>query len=225
MTEIHWRRVHHDSTHELSLGADGAAYMAKAQITRWTMEELGEGVANAVILSEMGLEVLAQVLALKDNLDAMAIINLERPPSQPNHKRVFGGGRGGTWVVWIFGRSARFSARGFVGNEDRSFVRLLEDGLPEGFEEVCGAEVASKIIEAARELSPLECMCGTGCETPDQHGDLRRLSSARDPRAPYDVTAAVLRCEVCERWWTFDERGDSHYGYQQSLTQFIPSFE
>ena len=49
MTEIHWRRVHHDSTHELSLGADGAAYMAKAQITRWTMEDLGEGVANAVI--------------------------------------------------------------------------------------------------------------------------------------------------------------------------------
>lgn len=223
MTTIRWSRVHIDSTHELLLDAEGVSLIAGDDVQRWTIGDLTDGAANAVILSDMGLDVLAEVSALASDLELIDAIDTTPAPERRRHERIYGGGRGGTWTVWFFGHRVRFSARELEGTREATLEELVKDGLPEGFDDICGEEQATRILTAARDLAPLECMCGTGCQTPDQHGSMRRLSSARDPRAPYDVTAEVVRCEVCQRWWTFEERGDSHYGYQRNMKQFIPA--
>ena len=224
MPPLEWNQRYSTPPCQLTLTSSGARFASGEAVTEWTMAALDDATPQATIRDHLGLEVLVQVLGVKDAFDRLDEIEQERPPERPRHPRIFGGGRGGTWTAWIFARRVRFSARGIDGVQEMSFEELIADGVPQDFTSICGADIADTIKKAARELAPLECMCGTGCETPEQHGDLHRLSSARDPRAPYDVTADLVECVVCSRWWTFSERGDSHYSYTRSLSQFIPTF-
>ena len=123
-------------------------------------------------------------------------------------------------MVWFIGRTLAIDVRG----QDRVEVPMAE--AAEAGLDACraalGDALIDRVVEAARALSPLPCFCGTGCQRIHEHDALMQLSSCSDPRAPIDRRAALLRCRVCGRWWTYQEEGDSHYSYHYTVRQFTP---
>lgn len=131
------------------------------------------------------------------------------PTGRPQVPRIFGfGGRGSTAPgAWIFGREVRFSALSY---SDHRFDALLADGLPAGHG--LAAETARALLDAVGALAPLPCPCGTGAQTPSQHGEIEILAGPlQHPRAPVTHQASVGRCRVCGRCRIFTESGDIHY--------------
>jgi hypothetical protein len=188
--------------------------------------EVGELRGDALfmgIMEAFGAATVAEVIAAGENPEEASRACAEPVPRRPHHRRVFGGGRGGSWVAWVFGKQVRLSADALDDRPDLSFEHLLERGLPEAFVEEAGAEQAAAIMAAVRELAPLECMCGTGAETMSQHGSIVSLSSVQEPRDIMEHVASTGRCSVCSRWWTFVSRGDSHYSYSYRVSQFDPT--
>lgn len=198
---------------------------------RWTNGEraltceASELYASAIwqeLLDAFGVETAAEALAVSKHPDEVARACVEPAPRRPRHPRVFGGKRGDSWVAWIFGRKVRLSANALPHMDDVVFEEVLERGLPEAFMQECGPEVTASLMQAITDLAPLACMCGTGAETSQQHGQTRTLARAREPRSMVEYSATCARCEVCSRWWTFVERGDSHYSYSYSVSLFRP---
>ncbi|MFT5684095.1 MAG: hypothetical protein ACI8RZ_005036 [Myxococcota bacterium] len=121
--------------------------------------------------------------------------------------------------VWIFGRRVAVD----VSGQSRVELPLSEaaDGM-EPFGEALGEALVDDVVQATRQLDPLPCFCGTGCQRSHQHDALTSITRSQHPHAPIDHHATVYRCRVCSRWWTYQETGDSHYSYNYQVRQFTP---
>ena len=148
------------------------------------------------------------------------------PNKHPWVPRIFGGGRGASWTVWLFGRKLRCSVRtsSEVTLPDMTFEEFLDKGFPEEIKDKIEEQQLSLIISAVRRLLPLSCMCSSGANTVQQHGSIRRIVRKKNPLAPIDHSVTIGRCGHCGRGWSFEEMDDSHYSYTYVLTSF-PSCE
>lgn len=186
-----------------------------------------EGALDDAILRAFGVEALAEVSAVLRHLrlpdeqrvqptDATAL------EGRPRFHRPFGRtGRGVVSpLVWFFGRSVAIDVPG-QGRTTRTLGDVARDGFDDATTSALGEELAEQVLVAARQLDPLPCMCGTGCERPHDHDAFASLARKVDPRAPIDVNATTGRCRVCGRWWTFYEAGDSHYSYRYRVSQLL----
>ena len=213
------------SPHKVRLSVRGGVVRMTKGRDSWSCEvsELRGNALFGRIIESFDVQTAAQVLAAGKHPDEASSACTEPVPKRPHHTRLFSSGRGGTWTAWFFGREVRLRAEAFDEWPDLSFEHLLEHGLPEAFVEEAGVEGAEKIMAAVRELAPLECMCGTGADTMRQHGTIVHMSQVQEPRAMMEHHASVGRCTVCDRWWTFVERGDSRYSYSYRVTPFDPT--
>ena len=141
---------------------------------------------------------------------------------KPYFERIFGGGRGALWVVWLFGKNIRTSVRtpNNLTIPDMSFAEFLENGFPQEYQTVIGAEEMQKIALAVKKLSPLSCMCSTGAKTPWQHGSIDVFLRRQHPFAPIEHSIELGRCTICNKSWSFEESGDSHYSYHYRVRPF-----
>ena len=98
---------------------------------------------------------------------------------------------------------------------------VARDGLGEHRERL-GEALSDAVERAARQLAPLPCFCGTGCQRLHEHDALTRLIYRQHPHAAVDHSATTAWCRVCYRWWTYEESGDSRYRYFYNVRQFDP---
>ncbi|MGZ3420783.1 MAG: hypothetical protein ACXVEF_39295 [Polyangiales bacterium] len=164
----------------------------------------------------------------REQLEAEAVANNDRAvvrrldrdiDRRKSVRRQFGGGRGATWWAFIQGRVLTFRDVREPEARELTLEELVERGLPASSAEIAG-EQAAAMIESARALVDLPCMCGTGAETPEQHGTIWTMVSRADFSAPIDCTVTVGRCKVCGRGWTFEAAGDSMYSYHYRVERF-----
>jgi hypothetical protein len=132
-------------------------------------------------------------------------------------------GRGASnYNVWIMGREAWIDVKG-QARLTLALSELAKGKLPGAQGSVLGF-AANELFDAAQKLSPLPCFCGTGAETPEQHGTIDEIISSRQhPDATCDHLVTIGRCSVCYRGYTFTKSGDSHYSYSFYVRDFPPT--
>lgn len=162
----------------------------------------------------------ARAVVMEPTLDPPFTPTHDVPSIQgrPQIQRVHSSGRGGGWCVWILGRKVRFSLREHKV-DDQPFETILASGLPHSVQEGLPAEICEQVLAGVQALSPLPCMCGTGCETTDQHGSFRTFVYGNG-NGPVEMNVQVGRCTVCGRGWSFREEGDSHYSFHYDVQPF-----
>ena len=183
-----------------------------------------EGALNERVLSIFGLMTLTEALAL---LTEARLPAEQRPPpaetaslaGRPRFVRdeAFSDASG---RVWFFGRTLAVDAKGRP-RVALPLAAVASDGLGV-LRATLSAALADVVEEAARQLLPLPCLCGTGCQRLHEHDALVSLIRRQHPHAPIDISATVAWCRVCARWWTYEAAGDSHYSYHYTVRQFQP---
>jgi len=123
-------------------------------------------------------------------------------------------------LVWFFGRTLAVDARG-QARVELPLGAVARDGLGT-LRAALSTELADAVEQAAQQLAPLPCLCGTGCQRLHEHDALVSLVRRQHPHAPIDHSATVAWCRVCGRWWTYEEAGDAHYSYHYTVRQFQP---
>ncbi|MCA9536372.1 MAG: hypothetical protein KC593_21970 [Myxococcales bacterium] len=179
------------------------------------------GALHEEVLAAFDFQTLVEALALA--LPDAAPLRRDGAPEgergRSSTPRVFGGGRGSSGVVFILGR--RVSGHALEHRFDLSFEEFLRDGLLPAAASAIGADDLEKVRSAVRQLSALDCMCDTGCETPEQHGGLVSLIRRDHPAATVDFNVTVARCQVCGGLWSFQSVGDSHYSYEYTVRRVV----
>lgn len=137
---------------------------------------------------------------------------IHRHDPRPHVRRIFSFGRGDPRCVWIDGRTVRTLAEERKV-PDMDFETFLRDGYPPDVVAILGEETVASVTDAVRQLAPLSCMCGSGADTPEQHGTIVTLASGQNPDAPIDDRITIGVCSVCGQTWRFRETGDTHYSY------------
>jgi hypothetical protein len=210
------------SGHRLSIEADTVRLLPSQETC--SGDQFLAGTLNERVLSTFDLMTLTEALAL---LTAARLPDAQRPPQAENTAL-----RGRPWFardeafsdasgkVWFFGRTLAVDAKG----QPRVEVPLAVvacDGLAECRSRL-SAELADAVEQAARQLVPMPCLCGTGCQRPHEHDALTSLVRRQHPHAPIDYSVTVYWCRVCARWWTYMAVGDSHYSYSYTVRQCHP---
>ncbi len=150
-------------------------------------------------------------------------VSAEPAPDRASAPRVFGGGRGGTWVVWIFGRMVRASGPGL--DYDESFETFRAHDFPPALAAAIGAVGVADVKAAVATLAEYACMCGSGADTTSQHGQTDSFVYRQDTNIPIDRSATVARCTVCNRAWTYEEGGDPAYQMHYQVTRFVQALD
>jgi len=187
--------------------ADGSEESASA-----TAVATGEW--DALLFDAMDQEVVAEARAVAAHHDAF-VAALALPPVErrPRFSRRLSGRP--DWVVWFWGREVQIRVPDVKDDLRVSMSEIVADGLPETVAAL-PAETRARVVQAAVALSPLPCMCGTGCDTPEQHGSIERLGPAiQHPNAPTVATIGVGACTVCGRLHRYHRSGDSHYSFME----------
>ena len=142
--------------------------------------------------------------------------------TKPSFGRIFGGGRGADWVVWLFGKNIRTRVRTPTNLKipDMSFKEFLNKGFPQKYEEVIGKPEIQKIPSVVEKPSHLSCMCSTGAVTPWQHGNIDVFLTKDHPFAPIEHSIKLGRCSICGQSWSFEAAGDPHYSYNYQVRPF-----
>jgi len=169
--------------------------------------------------------------------EAIAVLRFSRLPEEqkfqptnhsslkgrPQYKRFFGENTRGvhTSNVWFFGRKVAVDIVG-KARETLSLQELSQKGLSAVHRQALGDKWSDIIEQAAQDLAPLPCMCGTGCREPEEHGSLQVLSRCRVPNIPVDHDVCTCRCKVCGRWWTFERISAFRYTPEYKVYPFEP---
>ncbi len=133
-------------------------------------------------------------------------------------------GRGsvGNYNIWLMGREAWIDVKG-QPRLVMSLSEMAKGKFPSAQRAVLGS-MTNLLIDIAQKLDPLPCLCGTGAETPEQHGTIESIISHRQhPNAPIEHVVTIGRCTVCHRGYTFTKSGDSHYSYSFYVREFPPA--
>jgi hypothetical protein len=220
-TRFEWKQPYTQPPGLLVLEARGLTLSRGDDVQRVSVAEFAAGALNDEVLAAFDFRTLVEALAL--SLPASAALQGHRVPAanvgRPRVPRVYGGGRGAAWVVFILGR--RVSGRALDQPFDLSFEDLLQHGFPAEVTACLGEEQVTTITRAVWQLTPLPCMCDTGCETQDQHGRTTSLLRRDHPHANVEFHVTVSQCDVCGSLWSWEVTGDSHYSYQCDARRII----
>ncbi len=220
-TRFEWKQPYTQPPGLLVLQASGVTLTRGDDVQRVCAAEFAAGALNDEVLAAFDFRTLVEALALA--LPAsVALLERGVPAAnvgRPRVPRVFGGGCGAAWVVFILGR--RVSGRALDQPFDISFEELLQLGLPAAASACLGEEQVATITRAVQQLTPLPCMCDTGCETQDQHGRTTSLIRRDHPHANVEFHVTVAQCDVCGSLWSFQVTGDSHYSYQCDARRIV----
>lgn len=220
-TRFEWTYPMSPPPAHLVMDVGGLTFTRGDHVQRVGLAEFSGGALHDPIVDAFDFPTLVEALALA--LPSSKALLEGGVPSDPLHRpkvvRVHGGGRGAAWVVFLLGRTVSGRALGepFV----LSFDDLLARGLPSSVASVIGTETAAAVTHAVEQLAPLPCMCDTGCETQDQHGTTTSLLRRENPHAACEFHVSVAQCSVCQRLWSFQMVGDSHYSYQCSARPVV----
>ena len=186
------------------------------------LDELIAGTLDKELIEKLNLvpftEAIARAVLARDH----RTLSNEPIAYRPSAKRIFGGGRGGSWVVWIFGRTVRV---GGGHDYDESFETFFAKGFPPAIAEAIGPAGVAEVRAGVLTLAPYECMCDSGADTPSQHGTYEIFAYKTDPRATVECNAKSGRCTVCNRGWTWTEDGDPSYEMYYAVTRFQQHIE
>jgi hypothetical protein len=188
-----------------------------------TPNELVAGALQTPIVEQMSLQVLAEALALSrypEDVRAHPPLAGEDLRGLPSPDRVFGGRRGQSYVVWIWGRAVQIRVDSQKDDLHDTLAAIAERGIPAPYREGLPEATVEQVTRAARELAPLSCMCHTYARRTEEHGSIHTLVRIDHPFAPIEDYAEVGYCTVCYRWWTFETSGDSYYSYNYEASRF-----
>ena len=169
---------------------------------------------------EVEAALLEEALSSGDRLSLRGDISLVGRRGVPRYFSDNMGRGASTYNIWLRGRQLTIDVRDQPRLEI-TFQTFLSVGFSEASAALIGSR-ASEIIDAVRQLELLPCFCGTGAETPEQHGNLKTLVSRQHPQASCEHLVTVGRCAVCGRGWIFIKSGDSHYSYSFQVRAFPP---
>jgi hypothetical protein len=220
-TRFEWKQPYTQPPGLLVLQTRGLTLSRGDDVQHVSLAEFAAGALNDEVLAAFDFRTLVEVLALALP-SSVALLERGVPAAhvgRPSVPRVFGGGRGAAWVVFILGR--RVSGRALDQPFDLGFDDLLQHGLPAEVAACLGEEQVTTITHAVQQLTPLPCMCDTDCETQDQHGRTTSLLRRDHPHANVEFHVNVSQCDVCGSLWSWEVTGDSHYSYQCDARRII----
>ena len=204
---------------EVVLQKDGQTHAA-------TWDAVLSGALDRFIVEVFEIATLAEVYAVLQEArlpaDQRILIRSQEPLHRPRIPRLFGGGRGSKFCVWLRNGKVIASVEAQPRYEEK-YMKFLESGFPLPLQQALGAltDVAA-IVAGVQALTALPCDCGTGCEEIEHHRTLQTFGRVNHPFAPIECWATVGRCWVCGQAWTFEGAGDSHYSYTFSVRSFSP---
>lgn len=221
VNRFEWKQPYTQPPGHLLLQTSGLTLTRGDDLQRVSLAEFAGGALNDEVLTAFDFATLVEALALALPT-SVALFEHGVPGAsvgRPSAPRVFGGGRGAAWVVFLLGR--RVSGRVVDETFDLGFDELLAHGFPPAVSACLGEEQAATITSAVQRLSPLPCMCDTGCETQEQHGRTTSLLRRDHPLANVEFHVTVAQCDVCRSLWSFQVTGDSHYSYDYTARRVV----
>lgn len=223
VSTIEWRSAHR--TLELSIRDTVVTLRDDGESAAVSGDEALDGALTETVVARFGLMTAAELLGLLRyaRLPTEERVTPTEPAPlthRPRYTRPFGGGGRGAVasMVWLFGRRVIVDVPG-QGRVERALADVVACGFDEPTRAALGEALAQQTLDAARQLAPLPCLCGTGCRRPEEHDAFATLIRLQHPTAPIDDYASSGVCRVCGRWWTFRESGDSHYSYHYEQRQ------